>query len=97
MPEVRVHAVRWVSDDPQPGIVECRLVDADGVTHVLVDKSAIFDADDRLRSDAKYPIDLKLECRVVREDDAVLLVELAHDIESIERQRVFRVPRSSVA
>jgi hypothetical protein len=97
MPEIDVRAVRWISDDPQPGIVECRLLDADGVEHVLVDKAAIFDADDRLRSDAEYPIDLKLECSVVRTGEADLVVELAHSIESVEGQRMFRVPKASVS
>ena len=97
MPEVYVRAVRWVADDPQPGIVECRLVDADGVEHVLIDKSAIFDDEDRLRPDASYPFELKLTCRVVREGDADLVVELAHHVESVEGQRMFRVPRSSIA
>jgi len=97
MLEIYVRAVRWVADDPQPGIVECRLVDADGVEHVFIDKSAIFDDGDRLRSDASYPIELKLACRVVREGEGDLLVELAHHVESVVGQRTFRVPRSSIA
>lgn len=97
MPEIYVRAVRWVADDPQPGIVECRLVDADGVEHVFIDKSVIFDDEDRLRSDASYPIELKLACRVALEGEADLVVELAHHVESVEGQRTFRVPRSSIA
>jgi hypothetical protein len=97
MLEVYIRAVRWVADDPQPGIDECRLLDANGVEHVLIDKSAIFDDADRLRPDASYPIELKLTCRVVREGDADLVVELAHHVESVEGQRTFRVPRSSIA
>ena len=97
MPAVQVRAVRWVADDPQPGIVECRLVDADGVEHVLIDKSAIFDDADRLRSDAAYPIALTLTCRVIREDAAELEVELADDVESVDGQRTFRVSRRSMA
>ena len=96
MPEVYVRAVRWVADEPQPGLVECRLVDAEGVEHVLVDKTAIFDDADRLRPDAPYPIELRVGCRVVRENDKDLVIELAHHLESLEGHRVFRVPRSSV-
>lgn len=97
MREVLVRAVRWVSDDPFPGIVECRLVDADGVEHVFLEKSAVLDAEERLRPDAAYPIDLKLGCRVVQEGDAEVEVELAHHIESVEGLRRFRVPRSGLA
>ena len=96
MPEVSVLAVRWVADDPQPGIVECHLVDADGTTHVLVDKSAIFDDADRLRADSSYPIALKLGCRVVRDEGSDLEIELAHHLESVDGRRTFRVPRSAV-
>lgn len=96
MPEVYVRAVRWVADDPQPGIVECRLVDAESVEHVLIDKSASFDDEDRLRSDALYPIDLKLGCRVVHEGDIDLVIELAHHVESVEGQRIFRVLKNAI-
>lgn len=97
MPEVSIRAVRWVSDEPQPGIVECRLVDADGVEHVIIEKSVICDDADRLRPDATYPIELKLGCRVVSEDDTDLVIELAHHVESVDGQRVFRVSRTSIA
>lgn len=96
MPEVYVRAMRWVSDD-LPGFVECHLVDVDGVEHVLIDKAPVFDDGERLRPDAAYPIDLKLACRVLRESDADVVVELAHHVESVEGLRTFRVPRTSVA
>lgn len=92
-----MRAVRWVADEPQPGLVECRLVDADGVEHVLIDKTAIFDSDARLRPDASYPIELKLACRVVRDGDTDVVVELAHHVESVDGLRTFRVPRHSIA
>jgi len=92
-----VRSVRWVSDEPQPGIVECRLLDADGIEHVLVDKSAIFDDADRLRPDAAYPIELEVACRLVSEEGAdAVVVELAHHIESVDGRRTFRVPRSAI-
>ena len=97
MPEVYIRAVRWVSDDPQPGIVECRLVDAEGIEHVLVDKAAIFDATERLRPDATYPIELAITCRVIQEGHTDVVIELAHHVESVEGLRVFRVARRSMA
>jgi len=97
VPEIWVRALRWVSDDPQPGIVECRLVDADGVEHVIREKSAVLDAEDRLRPDAAYPMELRLGCRVVREDAAEVEIELDHDIESVDGLRRFRVPRRALA
>jgi hypothetical protein len=96
MPELVVRAVRWVADDPQPGLVECRLVDVDGVQHMLIDKSSIFDAADRLRSDAAYPIEVTVTCSIVRAGDADVVIELAHHIESVDGQSTFRVSRSSL-
>lgn len=96
MPQVRVVAVRWVSDEPQPGLVECRLVDAGGTEHVLIDKCAIFDAADRLRPDARYPIELSIDCRIVSDDGAAVAVELGHSIESEDGTTTFRVPRDRV-
>ena len=35
--------VGWIADDPQPGIVEARITDADGRQWSFLDKVAIFD------------------------------------------------------
>lgn len=96
MPHVRIRAVRWVSSDPIPGLVECRLLDADGTEHVLIDKCAIFDDADRLGPTAAYPIELVIECSVVRDSGAAVTIELAYDVEATDGQRTFRVSRSSL-
>lgn len=93
---VRIRAIRWVSDDPQPGLVECRLVDADGVEHVLIDKCAVFDGENRLRPDASYPIELTFPCRVLGEGDDDLVIELAWHVESEEGETTFRVRRDLI-
>jgi hypothetical protein len=43
--KVRVAIPRYVSDEPQPGLVECELVDAHGRRWSFVDKNGIFSAD----------------------------------------------------
>jgi hypothetical protein len=40
-----VQIVRFVDDDPQPGIVACEFADAVGRRHTLIDKVAIFSAE----------------------------------------------------
>jgi hypothetical protein len=80
MAHVRATAVRWISDEPQPGLVEVQLVLADGSVMSLVDKPPIFDAGDRLRPDAAYPIDLELDCRVLDDRGEALVIELAHGV-----------------
>lgn len=61
--QVRARAVRWVSDD-FPGRVEVHLDLTNGTVAKLIDKWPIFTADDCLRPDASYPIDLALACEV---------------------------------
>ncbi len=76
MDYLRCQALRWVDDEPQPGIVEVAFPDANGVPQVMSDKSAIFDANDRLRSTATYPIALELPIEIVdrqTSEDGVLL------------------------
>jgi hypothetical protein len=42
MPEVRCQVVRWVADEPQPGLVEAQLTDSDGRLWSFIDKEPIF-------------------------------------------------------
>src|SRR5688500_18444538 len=62
MTRVRCQAVRWVSDEPQPGWVEVQLTDADGVVWSLFDKPPVFDAHDLLTPDAAYPLEGEMDC-----------------------------------
>lgn len=57
-------AVRWVDDEPIPGIVEVVFTDAEGVDRVLVDKCVVFD--DSLTRDAAYPVVLEIPVEVLR-------------------------------
>lgn len=57
-------AVRWVDDEPFPGIVEVVLTDAEGTDHVLIDKCVIFD--DSLTRDAAYPVALEIPVEVLQ-------------------------------
>jgi len=76
---LRCRALRWLDDDPQPGIVEVTFTDADGAAQIMIDKCIIFDADQRLTRSAAYPVDLELPVEVVgrRATQAGELLELA--------------------
>lgn len=63
---VRATARRWVSDEPQPGIVDVEINDADGHTWQFRDKSAIFDVDGILTPQADYPVVIRIPCEVLR-------------------------------
>lgn len=63
MTAVDVQIVRWVSDDPQPGIVEALLIDAEGRTWSFVDKTAVFSAS--LNSPKDLPCAGGIRCTVI--------------------------------
>ncbi|MFE6236071.1 hypothetical protein [Cellulosimicrobium sp. NPDC057862] len=54
---------RWLTDVPQPGLVEIQLDDVDGCTHRLVEKSAVVDSTGVVRRDGRFPIAVGLACR----------------------------------
>jgi hypothetical protein len=51
---VKVTIIRYIGDEPQPGIVECLLEDAHGRRWSIVEKSAIFSAG-HLDAQTSYP------------------------------------------
>src|ERR1700733_5668803 len=64
MPELRVQIVRFVDEEPQPGIVESQFRDAHGKVHSIIDKIPLFTSA-HLWSDSKYPQPGFIECRVL--------------------------------
>lgn len=64
--KVGVEIVRFVSDEPQPGMVECVLVDVDGVCHSIIDKAPVFSAENLLATSV-YPRAGVLACEVEAE------------------------------
>jgi hypothetical protein len=95
MPEtfVIVSAVRWVDDEPFPGLVEVELADADGRRWTFVDKSAVFDRNNVLGPSSHYPVELKLACTIVerRDDRVVISTAEPWGIETGEQQSTFTV------
>ncbi|MFJ6523840.1 hypothetical protein ACIQMZ_01075 [Streptomyces longwoodensis] len=67
MPGLRCEAVRWVGDEPFPGIVEVQFVDAAGQRWSLIDKSPIFAQFDELTPDSVYPVKVTVAC-VIQDD-----------------------------
>lgn len=63
MTGVRMTIVRYVSDDPQPGLVEVRLVDAHGRAWLFHEKTAVVSAEP-LWADSAYPREVIVRVRV---------------------------------
>ena len=61
---IRVAITRYVSDDPQPGIVECQLIDAHDKVRKFVEKTAVV-CDRYIDERTTYPIAGTLAAEVV--------------------------------
>jgi hypothetical protein len=62
---VKVTILRYASDDPQPGIVECQLEDANGKRWLFIEKTAIVSTAN-LDAKMSYPQPGIIACGVVR-------------------------------
>jgi len=62
---VKVTILRYISDDPQPGVVECKLEDAHGRRWSFVEKTAIVSAA-HLDANTSYPQQGIIACEIVR-------------------------------
>jgi hypothetical protein len=66
---IRATITRFV-DDYQPGIVECRFVDAHGVEHVFVLKTP-FVTSEWLGADSTYPLPGSIACHIIGSGETV--------------------------
>jgi uncharacterized protein YodC (DUF2158 family) len=57
---------KYISDDPQPGIVECRLFDAYGNEWVFQDKTAVIGLGP-LDADSDYPQPGVIACEIMKQ------------------------------
>src|SRR5438128_103074 len=67
--DVAVQIVRFL-DPHNPGVVECKLVDAEGFAHTFVDKVPIFTTE-MLDAQSAYPQPGSIRCRIMsRSEDS---------------------------
>ncbi|MHA5051473.1 hypothetical protein [Streptomyces sp. SD15] len=102
MPELRCEAVRWVDDEPFPGIVEVRFIDATGHCWSLIDKCAIFAQLGELTPDSTYPVEVTVACVVQgvgvgTVGDEIVTVSTSPDgVATLDGQNTFTVRRSQL-
>src|SRR4051812_8270211 len=61
---IAVSIVRWVDDEPWPGIVECKLADRFGKDWTILEKHAVVSVAG-LSSDSAYPQPGTIACRFI--------------------------------
>jgi hypothetical protein len=64
MPEVGCQVVRWVADEPQPGLVEAQLRDSDGRLWTFIDKEPIF-CSEVVGPLGRFPVAGSIRCQVI--------------------------------
>ena len=63
---VRARAVRWISDEPQPGWIEVEFITADGQRHLVHDKPPMFaEPFDPFLSTSFYPVPTLIPCEIL--------------------------------
>jgi len=99
---VRVTITRYISDEPQPGIVECQFSDAHGRQWSFVEKTAIVSAEN-LDAGTSYPQPGVIACEIigrsrdVTEREIVLIdTERPWCVESVDGSMRFEVPPESL-
>jgi len=99
---IRVSITRYVSDDPQPGIVECEFCDAHGRRWNFMEKTAIVSSE-YLDAHTSYPQPGVIACEIVsRSRDAtgreIVLVDTERPwcVESVDGSMRFEVLPSSL-
>ncbi|MGH4035195.1 hypothetical protein ACQB60_40475 [Actinomycetota bacterium Odt1-20B] len=61
---LRCAALRWVDDEPHPGLIEVGFTDAGGRQRVFVDKVPVFTSGD-LGPDSRYPVEVQVLCDIL--------------------------------
>jgi len=97
MTGMKISIVRYISDDPQPGIVECQFQDAYGRRWSFIEKTLVVSVE-QLDAHSVYPQQGSTPCRIVRRfpDAAGREVIRIDSIESVEGVTQFDVSPESL-
>ena len=84
-------AVRWVSDEPQPGMIEISVLDAYGREHRIFEKDIVTPSP--LTKDAQFPIDLWIEAESRDSDEGRARVTLPWNMATTESETELTLSR----
>ena len=99
---IKIKIVKYLSDDPQPGIVSCILIDSDGKDWYFIEKTAIVNSDN-IDSSWKYPIDGYIRGIVIDQiktntGDLIYIIDTKNPdgVESVDGNSVFKINHSQL-
>ena len=93
---LKCEAIRWVSDEPQPGWIEVQMTDASGRMWRFFDKPPMFEGDIPLQPTSPYPVAAAIAVRIVEEGEVLTVSTDPHHVESEDGESTFRVLPSAV-
>ncbi|MEU3562363.1 hypothetical protein [Kitasatospora sp. NPDC006786] len=102
MLELQCEAVRWVDDEPWPGVVEVQFTDAAGRRWSLFDKAPIFAAMGELGPDTPYPVEVTVACAITQghglagDDEFVTVSTSVHGVTTPNGLEEFTVRRDQL-
>jgi len=95
--DIAVSILRWVADEPQPGLIEFNLVDSDGKDWRFIDKQAMASAV-LLSAESTFPCHGSIRCEIVSFETngsgrtlAQIDTQRPWCIESVDETHVFKV------
>jgi hypothetical protein len=100
---VACQVVRWVADEPQPGLVEAHLTDADGRVWRFIDKEPIFFCAHAVGEWTRFPVAGAIRCRIVGQDtlsdgrQVVTIDTASPDRVDSDGVTIFRVAASAIS
>jgi len=86
-------ALRWVSDEPQPGILEISVLDAFGQDHRILEKDIVTPSP--LTKDAPFPVDIWIEVETQDTVDGYVKARLPWHMETTTGETELTLSRVS--
>jgi hypothetical protein len=103
MTAVACQVVRWVADEPQPGLVEAQLTDSDGRLWRFIDREPIFWSQAAVTRLSHFPVAGAIRCQIIGHEvladgREVVTVDTGRpDGVDSEGVTIFRVPASAIS
>ena len=94
MPSFKAVARCWVSDEPQPGMIELSVRDAAGREHRILEKDVVMPSP--LGSDARFPVELWIEAPVHEIDGENVMVTLPWSMSTTDGETQLTMTRSAL-
>jgi hypothetical protein len=88
-------ALRWVSDEPQPGLIEVAINGVNGIEHRIIEKNLVIAPFD-IWADAPFPVDFDIEAEAEPLNDSMVRVTLPWFMETTEGETQLLLSKAAI-